>query len=136
MRMPIETCEAAIKLAKEMAELARPHLSGFKVGAVLVDINNHLFGGFNIEFDNYSNTIHAEENAICNWARHSDAELKVLVIYTPTDIAVYPCGMCRQSLYELAGDGLNVLVYNKRGECADTYMKDLLPHGFRLERNP
>ena len=50
--------------AKSAAKMARPHLSNYHVGAAILANDNNIYIGANIEFDNFTNTMHAEEVAL------------------------------------------------------------------------
>ncbi|MGD0598051.1 MAG: cytidine deaminase [Sedimentisphaerales bacterium] len=123
--------EELIALAKDAASHARAPLSGYVVGAVILASSGKKYSGCNIEFDNYSNTIHAEEAAISGFVGAGEKEAIVIIVYTSGDKASFPCGMCRQSLFEIGGPKLRVIA------CTDTSrdkktIDELLPNGFRL----
>jgi cytidine deaminase len=54
-----------------------------------------------------------------------------IAIYTLSDMVSFPCGMCRQSLFELGGEDLKVIGCNDK-TCEVRTMKELLPKGFHL----
>ncbi|MCK4777195.1 MAG: cytidine deaminase, partial [Actinomycetia bacterium] len=103
-----------INKAKEVAKNARIHLSGFAVGAAILSDSGNIYTGCNVEFDNYSNTIHAEEAAISAFVSAGEKRMVSAVIYTFTDKIRYPCGMCLQSLFELGGNDLKVIACNEK----------------------
>lgn len=120
------------EIAVEASRKAKCHISGYHVGAVLLSTDGYFFEGFNIEFDNFSNTLHAEESAIVNYMIHGwSKKIDKVFIYT-RDVG-FPCGMCRQSLFELFGGDLEVICFNETEEKR-AFMRDILPYGFRLDR--
>lgn len=121
---------------RSLIRRAKPHLSKFRVSALLVTIEGAMFGGVNIEFDNFSNTLHAEEAAICNYFVNSleiEGHPIYLYIYTPdAEHPALPCGMCRQSLHELFPSLLIVSFTDSIEVSAN--IKDLLPRAFSLDK--
>jgi len=124
--------EKALEVAKEAASRARNHLSNFRVGAAIIASSHRIYAGCNIEFDNYSNTIHAEESAIAAFVSAGEKQPPLaIVVYVPGEKIYFPCGMCLQSLFELGGKDLKVIA------CSDKAKKiksvgELLPYGFKL----
>jgi cytidine deaminase len=126
-----EENEALIGWAKTASNRARIHLSKFPVGAAILMGSGCIYRGCNIEFDNYSNTIHAEEAAIVEMIMSGDTKPIAIAVFTDDEEPWYPCGMCRQSLFELGGPKLRVIACNKKTYKWAT-MDQLLPGGFRL----
>ena len=122
-----------IETAKSISKKARAHLSDYKVGAAILSEAGNIYSGCNIEFDNYSNTIHAEESAICSMITNGDTKPVKIAIYTSEDKLVFPCGMCRQSLFELGGNQLEVIACNDN-KTKTIKMEELMPNAFYLER--
>lgn len=107
--MKQEDIDYMIDAAKSVSENAFNPLSKFSVGAAIISASGQVFVGCNIEFDNYSNTIHAEEAAISSMISTGHINPLAVVVYTPTEENYFPCGMCRQSLFELGGPDLLVI---------------------------
>jgi cytidine deaminase len=89
--------------------------------------------GCNVEFENYSNTIHAEEAAIAKAVAAGERSIRAVAVVTNGDSIAWPCGMCLQSLYEIGGERLRVIGSNGPQHEVKN-IKELLPYGFRLER--
>lgn len=119
--------------AKYGALHSKCHLSKFCVGAALITCHGTLIRGCNIEFDNYSNTLHAEEVMIAHFISIGGKpyDVTAIAVYTKSKELDFPCGMCRQTLYELFGGDLIVISRNDTKYEA-MLMKDLLPRGFKL----
>lgn len=120
-----------IEKAKDAAAKARIHLSGFAVGAAIISDTGKIYVGCNIEFDNYSNTIHAEEAAISALIAAGEKNPVAIAVFTFDQSLSFPCGMCRQSLFELGGNDLKVIACNNK-TCESKTIKELLPLGFHL----
>ena len=120
-----------IEMARSISHNAKAHLSNFHVGAALLSENGNIYVGCNIEFDNYSNTIHAEEAAISAMVSAGDLIPKKIAVFTNADEPCFPCGMCRQSLFELGREDLEVIACNNQN-VKKASMDDLMPHAFHL----
>ncbi len=120
-----------VKKARDVAANARIHLSDFAVGAAILTDTDKMYVGCNVEFDNYSNTIHAEEAAISAAIAAGEKQIKSIAVFTFSDSISFPCGMCRQSLFELGGKDLRVIACNDN-TCEVKTMEELLPFGFHL----
>jgi cytidine deaminase len=123
--------ETLISRACDVAANAKVHLSGFRVGAAIVSDTGNIYSGCNVEFDNYSNTIHAEEAAISAFVAAGEKRALTLAVFTFGNNVSFPCGMCRQSLFELGGKKMKIIACNEH-ECETKTIEELLPEGFRL----
>ena len=115
--------------AMEAMSFARAPLSGYRVGAAIVADSGDIVTGCNVEFGNYSNTLHAEEVAIGNAIAAGLGSLRAIAVAT-RDLA-WPCGMCRQSLSEL---GIETIIATDGIVLSTRTMEDLLPEPFELTR--
>ena len=79
------------------AALARPAISGFKVGAVAKGTSGTLYLGANLEFPGLAlgASVHAEQAAVANAWAHGETRIDALAV------TAMPCGHCRQFLLEL-----------------------------------
>ncbi len=134
-RIPTKPLEAAdaelVAMAASAREKALAKLSGYRVGAAVLARSGHVYVGCNIEFDNYSNTLHAEEVALAAGVVSGETEFEAVAIVTDAPSVAWPCGMCLQSLYELGGKDLRVIASNSHRQEVKA-MRDLLPHAFAL----
>lgn len=133
--MKNEEIAILVKAAAAARYKAQPHLSQFRVGAAIFSSSGKVYSGANIEFDNYSNTIHAEEAALTAMLMAGEFTPIAIAVCTGTPEPWFPCGMCRQSLFERGGPGLTVIA------CTDTKqeimtMAELLPKGVRHQVLP
>ncbi len=123
------TIEQLIQVALKTKESAQAPFSNFKVGAVLVAVNNRIYNGCNIETSSFGLTICAERVAIFKAVSEGEKEFRSIFIASDSTRFTPPCGACRQVLWELAGD-IDVFMINRRGEYQKTTMRELLPFGF------
>jgi cytidine deaminase len=123
--------EILVSKAREVAANAKVHLSGFRVGAAIVSDTGNVYSGCNVEFDNYSNTIHAEESAISAFVAAGEKNAMAIAVFTFGNDVSFPCGMCRQSLFELGGKNMRVVACNQY-KCESKTIDELLPAGFKL----
>lgn len=113
-------------LVKPTADLARPPISKFHVGAVGLGVSGRIFRGVNLEFPklplNYS--VHAEQFLVANALQHGEKKLVFIAV------SAAPCGHCRQFLQELrdAGD-IRVLITDGKDNQVHP-LSYFLPHRF------
>ena len=119
-----------VELAFTMLERSYVPYSGFPVGAALECADGTVFTGCNVENAAYGSTICAERTALVKAVSegHRDDWQRIAVVGNSADYC-WPCGSCRQMLYEFAPD-LTVLVARGDHEFVTLSLKDLLPYGF------
>ena len=104
--------------------------SGFPVGAALLCEDGTVFTGCNVENAAYGSTICAERTALVKAVSEGRREgFTALAVAGRSEDYCWPCGACRQMLYEFA-PGLRLLVARGDGEFVTTTLDALLPHGF------
>jgi cytidine deaminase len=70
----------------------------------------------------------AERTALVKAISEGRREFDMIVVATPN--GGFPCGICRQVLYEFAPD-LSVVIVNMDGEILhELKLSEMLPHGF------
>lgn len=124
------TDDQLVELAFTMLERAYCPYSNFPVGAALLCRDGSVFTGCNIENAAYGSTICAERTALVKAVSegHRDDWVKLAVAGLSNDYC-WPCGPCRQMLYEFAPD-LTVLAANRDHSFACVSLAELLPYGF------
>lgn len=121
------TDELLLKSAVEMLNYSYAPYSGYCVGAALLGADGRVYTGCNVENAAYGNTLCAERTALCKAVSEGAHEFNAIAI-AARGSAPFPCGACRQSLYEFAPD-MRVLV-TWDGNVREARLSDLLPEGF------
>ncbi len=122
-----------IEAAKEVRKNAYAPFSGFAVGAAVLTSNGKIYTGVNVENSSYGLTICAERVAVFKAVSEGERELKAVAIYTDTEELVWPCGACRQVLYEFAQNGdMDVVSATSSGKVEVKKLSELLPEGFKF----
>ena len=121
------TDEMLLQKAVEMMDFAYVPYSGYRVGAALLAEDGRVFTGCNVENASYGNTLCAERTALCKAVSEGVRRFTAIAIAAKGS-APFPCGACRQSLYEFA-PGLRVLV-TWDGHVREAMLSELLPEGF------
>ena len=118
------------------AEKARKHAyapySTFPVGAALFTKGGKVYTGCNIENSSYGLSICAERVALFKAISNGEREFLTIAVVGPDSSPVFPCGACRQVLYEFAPD-LTVLTLDNNNVIKHS-LRELLPEGFTLMR--
>ena len=124
------TDQALVDLAFSMLERSYVPYSRFPVGAALLCADGRVFTGCNIENAAYGPTICAERTALVKAVSEGrrDDFVRLAVAGRGEDYC-WPCGSCRQMLYEFAPE-LEVLVAKKDHSFVKYRLRELLPQGF------
>ena len=119
-----------VKKAFDMHKFSYVPYSRFPVGAAILTEDGRVFTGCNVENAAYGSTICAERTALVKAVSEGrrDGFVRLAVVGTGADYC-WPCGACRQMLYEFAPE-LAVLVARGDGGFVKLPLKELLPHGF------
>ena len=118
--------------AIEASKNAYTKYSNFPVGACVLAKSGEIYCGCNFENSSFGLTICAERNAIGTAVANGEREIVAVAIYSPKMEKCFPCGACRQVLYEFRSpDGVDVIL--KNGDNIEIHkLDDLLPGGFDL----
>jgi len=112
--------------------LAYAPYSGFHVGAALLAKGGDVYTGCNVESAAFSPTCCAERTALVKAVSEGAREFEAIAISGGAAGAdyCYPCGVCRQMLYEFGGDNLQIIVAKTGDDYKVHPLGELLPHGF------
>jgi cytidine deaminase len=126
------TLEQFLDAAKKARENAYIPYSGFAVGAVVLDSDNHLHQGCNVENAAYGPTNCAERTALFRAIAdgRKAGEFQAIAVIGDTDLPITPCGVCRQVIAELCDPNMPVILGNLRGAYRVTTAAELLPGAF------
>lgn len=103
--------------------------SKFRVGAALVTSDNKIYTGTNIECASYSLCICAERVAFSKALSEGAKKFKAIAIYSNKKIYTYPCGACRQFMYEFEKN-LEVIIVKSKKDIISINLSDLIPGAF------
>lgn len=124
-----------IEEALKAREQAYCPYSGFAVGAALLTEDGTLYTGCNIENASYGLTNCAERTAIFKAVSEGHRVIKAIAVTggkqggTP-DAYAYPCGACRQVMWEFAKQSMPVYIAKSTTDFEEYTLGDLLPRGF------
>ena len=121
------TDEKLLEMAVGMLAYSYVPYSHYAVGAALLAKDGRVFTGCNVENAAYGNTMCAERTALFKAVSEGAREFEAIAV-AARGSAPFPCGACRQSLYEFAPD-LRVMV-TWDGNVRSTTLRALLPEGF------
>ena len=121
-----------VELAFTMLDKAYMPYSHFPVGAALEGADGSIHTGCNVENAAYGSCICAERTALVKAVSEGCRTFKRIAVVGNSADYCWPCGSCRQMLYEFAPD-LEVLVANKDHDFVKYTLRQLLPHGFGPE---
>ncbi|MCK4906491.1 MAG: cytidine deaminase [Spirochaetes bacterium] len=122
-----------IDTAVKASEKARSPYSGFRVGAAVIDEQDKIYTGCNIENASYGLTCCAERVAIFKAVSEGSKRIKGLAVFSPDNKGyISPCGACRQVIHEIAPESIVILADNKKNYIEKT-PDELLPGAFSLD---
>jgi cytidine deaminase len=119
-----------LKAAKKVREHAYAPHSHFKVGAALLTRSGNIYVGCNVENASFGATTCAERNAIAAMVAAGERELQAIAVYAGVEAPTFPCGICRQVIYEFSGDARVIVVDNDN--VREVEINNLLPEAFRF----
>jgi cytidine deaminase len=128
MTITDEAIATLVHTAIEASRNAYIPYSNYPVGAALRAKDGTIYSGCNVENASYSATVCAERTALVKAVSEGRQAFDVLVVATKN--GGFPCGTCRQVLYEFAPD-LRIIIADLDGQIKyDMRLADILPHGF------
>ena len=121
-----------VEKAFTMLERSYVPYSHFPVGAALEGADGTVYTGCNVENAAYGDCICAERTALVKAVSEGCRAFSRLAVVGNSGDYCWPCGSCRQMLYEFAPD-LVILVGRGDHEFVKVTLRELLPHGFGAE---
>lgn len=119
--------------AKEAAKNSYSPFSRFAVGAAVITPSGKIYRGCNVENSSFGLTNCAERTAIFKAVSEGEREILAVAIYSPNTDSCYPCGACRQVLYEFQTDNYEIdVVTENLGALEIQKLSYFLPCGFRI----
>lgn len=121
--------EFLINQAREAREKAYAPFSGFRVGSALLCRGGSIYTGCNIENPSLSLSICAERVAFVKAISEGEMEFEALAVVADTPFLTYPCGACRQMIWDF-GQEVWIVLANLEGKREITTIRKLLPKAF------
>lgn len=116
--------------SREAAKNSYAPFSNFHVGAALLAKSGTVYTGVNVENSSLGGTICAERTAFTKAISEGEREFEAIAI-SGNGGEAWPCGLCRQFMYEFAPD-LIVITGDDEEHLEQMTLKELLPHGFKM----
>lgn len=106
--------------------------SRFRVGAALLDGQDQIHKGCNVENAAYGPTNCAERTALHRAIADGvqPGTFKAIAVIGDTPGPITPCGICRQVLSELCAPDMPVIMSNLKGDISVMTVAELLPGAF------
>ena len=127
-----KTAAVAAELRRRLP-LAHAPYSGVHVAAAVESVDGRLHYGVNVENAAYPQGLCAEASAIAAAVGEGATRLARVYVAASLPGLVWPCGGCRQKIYEFAAAGCEVVALADDGRVGRETIEALLPHGFRLD---
>ena len=127
----MEKYKTLIQEAKRAMGFSYSPYSRFSVGAALLCDDGSIYGGCNIENAAYSPTCCAERVAVFKAVSEGKRNFKAIAVCGSSGEPCYPCGVCRQVLFEFGGAELDIVLTDGK-EIKTVKLGELLPNAFKL----
>ncbi|MBI5892113.1 MAG: cytidine deaminase [Deltaproteobacteria bacterium] len=121
-----------IGIAEKARQNAVADFSGFRVGAAILADDGRVFTGCNVENPSLMLTICAERVAILKALSEGARSFKKIAVFAARN-PCFPCGSCRQMLFEFA-QGLEVITVDSTGRIKCVRIDKLLPKAFKYKK--
>ncbi|HZA26798.1 MAG TPA: cytidine deaminase [Actinomycetota bacterium] len=129
-RPTAEQLDSLLAAAHEVRGRAYAPYSGFRVGAAVLAEDGRVFPGANVENASYPLSACAERSAVQRAVSDGARKLVAVAVRGSEETPTWPCGGCRQVLYEF-GPEMTVVSESDSGEREERRLADLLPDAFR-----
>lgn len=127
--MTTEEIQRLVSEAEEAGKRAVAPYSGFKVGAALMTRGGMIFTASNVENPSLMLTACAERIALLNAVSSGQTDIAAMAVVSEKGGRCFPCGSCRQALYEFAPDAA---IYLKAKDGIKKFtLEELLPYPFQ-----
>lgn len=127
-----ESYTQLLAAAGEAMSRAYVPYSNFQVGAALLDDNNHIHYGCNVENAAYGPCNCAERTALFRAIADGKrpGQFQAIAVIGRTEGPISPCGVCRQVMVELCSPDMPVIMGNLQGDWSISTVSELLPGAF------
>ncbi len=107
--------------------------SKFKVGAAILDENDQIHAGSNVENAAYPQGCCAEASAISIMIAFGGKKIRAIAIASESKLLCTPCGGCRQRIREFSSLDTEILICDRSGLKKTFSLGELLPMSFGPE---
>jgi len=125
------TPQLVAELRKRLARAHAPY-SGVHVACAVEGADGTTHYGVNVENAAYPQGLCAEASAISTAVTEGTRALTRVYVTSSLPGLVWPCGGCRQKIFEFGVEGCEVVSLSPDGEVGRQTIEQLLPLGFRL----
>ena len=123
--------EKLIHVAKEMRDKSYAPFSKYTVGASVKTEDGSIIGGCNVESASYGLTCCAERVALYNALSQGFSKFKAMAV--ASENGGFPCGACRQVIWELCGN-ISIFIVDNENKIRETSSRTLLPDAFDKDK--
>jgi cytidine deaminase len=127
-----DTSAIAAELRRLLRHAHAPY-SGVQVAVAVEGADGSVHYGVNVENAAYPQGVCAEASAISAAVTQGTKALSRVYVTSSLPGLVWPCGGCRQKIFEFASPGCEVIALASDGETGRQTIEQLLPLGFRLD---
>ncbi len=127
------TIKQMISSAREAMNHAHAPISSFPVGAALLTTDGNIYPGCNTESVIAGLGTCAERSAVDHAVIYGETSFSAILVASQRPEPLYPCGACRQYLYEFSQrTGRDIIVYalGANEHLESVKLSRLLPNGF------
>jgi cytidine deaminase len=124
-----EQRDALLAEARDARERAYAPYSEFRVGAALLTDDQRVVPGANVESASYGLSMCAERTAVFRAVSEGARRLVAVAVAASNEEPTWPCGACRQVLYEFGPDMI-VVSEGLGGRREERRLTELLPDAF------
>jgi cytidine deaminase len=122
--------EEMLRAARQARDRAYAPYSGFRVGAAVLADDGRIFTAPNVENASYGMSLCAERGAVHKAVSEGSKRLEAVAVVASGEGHTWPCGGCRQVLYEFGRGELVVISASPAGELEEHPLAELLPNAF------
>ncbi len=130
---PGDDADRLVDAARRAQEHAYAPYSGFQVGAAVLEDDGRIFAAPNVENASYGMSLCAERGAVHKAVSERAERLEAVAVVASGEDHTWPCGGCRQVLYEFGRGDLVVISEAPEGGREQHPLADLLPSAFGPE---
>ena len=141
--MTAKDIERLIAGAEKASKRAIAPYSKYRVGAALLGQSGKIYTAFNVENPSLMLTMCAERIALYKAITEGESKIRAVAIVSIGDVSpsagdvspsakggyCFPCGVCRQALFEFAPDA-DIFLKSKKG-IKRYSVRELLPEAFK-----